>query len=325
MTDTRDKPLITVAGATGFVGSNLVSALAGRGSRVRALVHERSPHMRLSEVEYFEADLRNRESTRSALQGTDVFVMAAAKSSGAGVMAQSPLAHLSPNLIMNANSVEAALECGVKKYVFISSSTVYPPGSQAMREDDVTGEFFPAYEVVAGMKRYSEVMLLQHQIFGSTGLEVINVRPSNLYGPGDKFSENEAKVIPSLIRRASNRENPFVVWGDGSDIKDFLFINDFVDALLRVIDGSVKQTAINISSGTSVSLQVVIREVLKSSGYQDAEVQFDTSKPVMIPVRRVDSSLALNILGWTPATSLKEGIRRTIAWFEEAKRLGRIF
>jgi GDP-L-fucose synthase len=315
MAEVNSSSRITVAGATGFIGSNLVEALARRGSKVRALVHERRPASSIPDVEYVEADLRDPGNALDAMRDTDVFIMAAAKSSGAAVMANSPLAHLAPNLVMNANTAEAAVECGVKKYLFISSSTVYPPGSHAMNEAEVSGEFFPAYQVVAGMKRYSEEMLLLHESHGSTGLKVINVRPSNLYGPGDKFNDKEAKVIPSLIRRAVMRENPFSVWGDGSDVKDFLFIDDFVDALLRLIDIDFDNSEVNIAFGKSVSLGEVIREILKAAGYEDANINFDPSKPSMIPVRRLDNSRARNHLGWNPKTSLEEGILRTTDWY----------
>lgn len=306
---------ITVAGASGFIGVNLVKRLQSLGAHVKAVSFKSTPPERLPGVDYVTADLMTEQGAKVAAKGAQIFVMAAATSSGAAVMANSPLAHLVPNVVMNALTLEASMKAGVEKYCFISSNTVYPPGEQAMTEDDATGEFFESYEVVAGMKFYSEKMAKFFATKAHYPMQVLIIRPGNLYGPYDKFEEGKSKVIPALIKRAVSKENPFSVWGDGRDIKDFLYIDDFIDALTRALTLESSFQVLNIASGSSVSLLEVIERVLRLSGNSSANILFDSSKPSMIPVRRIDISRAQETLKWSPSVDLETGIKRTIEWY----------
>lgn len=313
---------VTVAGASGFVGHNLVSRLKAEGSVVRAVIHESQPPEVLDGVEYVRADLMTEAGAAVAAGGTEIFIMAAATSSGAAVMASSPLAHLVPNIVMNALALEACLDAGVQKYCFLSSNTVYPPGDAPMREEDATGEFFDSYEVVAGMKYYSETMAKLFSTRAHRAMQVLIVRPGNLYGPHDKFSEGKSKVIPALIRRAVSKEAPFSVWGDGQDIKDFLYIDDFVEGLLSALRLEGQFEVINLASGNSVQLQDVIEKILALSKHTNVELSYDKSKPSMIPVRRIDVSRAEQRLGWVAKVDLDEGLTKTICWYEATTQGG---
>lgn len=307
---------VTVAGATGFIGTNLLPELLLAGAQVKAVVHSRPPQFSASEIEFVQADLTTAEGCRIAAQDTDIFVMAAANSSGAQVMASKPLAHLTPNIVMNALTLEAAHEAGVGKYCFISSNTVYPPGDKAMTEKDATGEFFDSYKVVAGMKLYSEQMVQHYSAITEKSMDTLIIRPANLYGPFDKFSPTESKVIPALVRRAIEKEDPFVVWGDGRDIKDFLYISDFIAGLVKSLSLESRHEIINFASGESVSLREVVPKILLSAGYESAKVVFDSEKPTMIPVRRISNIKAKKLLAWEASVSIDEGIRRTVEWYE---------
>ena len=313
---------VTVAGASGFVGHNLVSRLKAEGSIVRAIIHESQSPEVLEGVEYVRADLMTEAGASLAAAGAEIFIMAAATSSGAAVMASSPLAHLIPNIVMNALVLEACLDAGVQKYCFLSSNTVYPPGDAPMREEDATGEFFDAYEVVAGMKYYSETMARLFSTKAHRAMQVLIVRPGNLYGPHDKFSEGKSKVIPALIRRAVSKESPFTVWGDGQDIKDFLYIDDFVEGLLGALQLEGQFELINLASGNSVRLKDVIEKILALSKHANVEVSYDKSKPSMIPVRRIDVSQASERLSWLAKVDLDEGLSKTIDWYRASTQGG---
>ena len=148
-------------------------------------------------------------------------------------------------------------------------------------------------------------------------METIIVRPGNLYGPYDKYTLQDSKVIAALIRRAIERESPFKVWGDGLDIKDFLYIDDFIDGLLLAFQGLNKFNIINIASGVAISIRDVISAILDAASYRDAEVVFDSSMPTMIPKRMIDIRKANTLLGWSPKIGIDEGIRLTIAWYRQ--------
>lgn len=308
---------ITVTGASGFVGTNLIPELVARGAQVRAIIHQSPLRLSVGGVQVVKADLSTTEGCREAAEDTDIFVMAAANSSGAEVMATRPLTHLTPNVVMNALSLEAAHAAGVSKYCFISSSTVYPPGDEEMAENDATGEFFDSYEVVASMKLFSERMVGYYSSRVSRPMDTLIVRPSNLYGPHDKFSREEAKVIPALIRRAVAREEPFEVWGSGKDIKDFLYISDFVGALVEALSFESRHEVFNVASGVSVRLRDIIPLVLEHAGHEGASIVYDSSKPAMIPVRRLSNGKCKELLGWEPDIEISDGLRRTVQWFQE--------
>ena len=307
---------VTVAGAAGFVGTNLLPELLAAGAQVKGVTHSRPPQYLSEKVDFVQADLSTAEGCKIAAEGADVFIMAAANSSGAQVIASRPLTHLTPNIVMNALTLEAAHAAGVSKYCFLSSNTVYPPGDEAMSENDATGEFFDSYNVVAGMKLYSEQMVQHYSAVSGKSMDTIIIRPANLYGPFDKFSPTESKVIPALIRRAIERENPFVVWGDGRDIKDFLYISDFVAGLVKCLSLDSRHEVINLAFGESVSLREVVPSILRSADYESATVEYDSAKPAMIPVRRIANAKAKRLLGWEPTVGIEEGIRRTVAWCE---------
>lgn len=308
---------ITVAGATGFIGTNLIESLVLEGAKVRALTHSKPPQIINSQVEYVNADLMRLDDCEAVTKDTDIFVMAAANSSGAAVMAKNPLAHLAPNVVMNALTLESCLLNGVKKYCFISSNTVYPSSENPVTEMDVTGEFFESYRIVGDMKLFSERMVKNYCMYSKGAMDGIILRPGNLYGPFDKFSKEESKVIPALIRRAVERENPFVVWGDGKDIKDFLYITDFVSALIQSLKSNDPFTILNISYGESVGLKEVIEEILIATNSSDLIIEFDKSKPSMIPKRLISNELAKKLLSWKPKNSLSAGIVSTVRWYKE--------
>ena len=142
------------------------------------------------------------------------------------------------------------------------------------------------------------------------------IRPANLYGPFDKYNKNESKVIAALLRRFVEKENPLVVWGDGSDIKDFLYIDDFIDGLIMAFQDEKIQGPINIASGKPVSIKEVVNILRKITKYEvDKEIIFDNTMPSMIPIRLINSDYAKVNLGWKPKTDIKDGLLKTYKWY----------
>ena len=170
------------------------------------------------------------------------------------------------------------------------------------------------------MKRFTEIVCDMYATKIDPPMRTIVIRPSNLYGPHDKFGWETSKVIAALVRRAVERHDPFVVWGDGQELKDFLYIDDFINGLLLALESEELSEPINISSGLGVTVREIVDEVLAAADYEDAVVRFDSSKPTMIPKRIVDNTVAKERLGFIPHVSLREGIRRTVDWYEEHRR-----
>ena len=308
---------VLVTGGAGFVGINLINRLLDEGAQVRATLYNKDPVIKDHRIEYIRGDLRLEEDCEKVVDGMDYIFMCAANTSGAKVMSTTPLVHLTPNMLMNIQMLQAAYTFGVKKFLFISTNTVYPLTDFAVKESDVTNEFYESYHIVAWMKRFTEIVCEMYTNRIREPMKTVVVRPGNLYGPYDKFDWEKSKVIPAIMRRAIERHNPFEVWGDGMDLKDFLYIDDCIDGLMLAMEKLEEFEPINIASGIPVTIREVLAEILKSSEYTDADVQYDSSKPTMIPKRMIDISLAKEKLGFEPKVPLKDGIKRTVEWYKD--------
>jgi GDP-L-fucose synthase len=308
---------VLVTGGAGFVGINLINRLLDEGAQVRATLYNKDPVIKDHRIEYIRGDLRLEEDCEKVVDGMDYIFMCAANTSGAKVMSTTPLVHLTPNMLMNIQMLQAAYTFGVKKFLFISTNTVYPLTDFAVKESDVTNEFYESYHIVAWMKRFTEIVCEMYSNRIKEPMKTIVVRPGNLYGPYDKFDWEKSKVIPAIMRRAIERHDPFEVWGDGMDLKDFLYIDDCIDGLILAMENMDEFEPINIASGIPVTIRDVLTQILKSADYDDADVQYDSSKPTMIPKRMIDISLAKEKLGFEPKVSLQDGIHKTVQWYKE--------
>lgn len=311
---------VLVAGAAGFVGTHLTQRLINSGAIVRGTIHNSNPLMEINGVEYVRTNLETSIDCDLVTKNIDYVFMCAANSSGAEVMTKTPLVHLTPNVIMNSQILAASYANNIKKFCFISSNTVYPLTDFAVSEDDVTGEFFEKYFIVGWMKRFSELMCEMYATKVNKPMPTLIVRPGNLYGPFDKYKKKESKVIAALIRRAFEKENPFEVWGDGEDIKDFLFIDDFIDALLETFPRTSDFDIFNIASGVPITIKEVLKHIIDISNNGVIEVNFDTTKPTMIPKRMIDISKINKLIGWYPKTSINQGLKLTFEWYANTYR-----
>ncbi len=307
---------VLVTGSTGFIGTNLVLKLVKMGALVRGTIHKKQPQLKLEEVEYIKCDLTNEEDRLNVCKDIDYVFMCAANSSGAAVMEKTPLVHLTPNVMMNTQMLAAAYYQEVKKFAFISSNTVYPLTDFAVKEEDANFDFFDKYFIVGWMKRFSELMCEMYSTKIKSPMQTVVIRPGNLYGPFDKFNWKESKVIAALIRRAIEKQNPFEVWGDGNDIKDFLYIDDFINGMLQTFRKVNVFMPVNIASGTPTTIREVLAKILIISGHTTVDVSFDETKPTMIPKRMININRITELTGWEPSTSMEEGLRKTIDWYK---------
>ena len=215
---------------------------------------------------------------------------------------------------MNARMFEATEY--VERCLFISSSTVYPPADYPVKEDEAfSGDPHPSYFGSAWMKRYCEK--LAEFYCDKYDRQIVVVRPTNVFGPFDKFDFATSHVLPALIRRAVEKQSPFEVWGDGSAVRDFIYVTDMVDGLLRAMESWTAYDPVNIGSGAPVTIRQAVETVLRLAGHDRAEVVYDPSKPTTIPFRCVDLTKADTELGFKAKFSFEDGLRATIEWYRE--------
>ena len=308
---------VLVAGASGFIGTNLLISLSkNKNFDLFGVFNKKKPNIK--KIKFYKLDLENKTNCLKATKGIDIVVMCAAKSSGAKVIVNNPMAHLNPNIIINTNMLEASYINKVKKFIFISSNTVYPNSIRSMKEKDSHYNFFEKYFIVGWMKKFSEMMCLMYSKKIKNPMQTLIIRPGNLYGPYDKFSWEESKVIAATIRKVYEKHNPIEVWGDGKDIKDFLYIDDFIACLVKLIKKNTGDFNIfNVASGKQTTIRMVLNKLIKIQKTKNTNIVYNKNKPSLIPVRKIDISKIRKFIGWYPKISIDRGLKKTLDWYKK--------
>lgn len=298
-----------VAGHRGLVGSamwrnleaNEFDNLIGRSSAELDL---------LDRAAVFEFFRQNRPAT---------VVLAAAKVGGILANSTYPVDFLSENLRIQVNVMDAALEFGVSRLLFLGSSCIYPKlASQPIKEEYLlTGHLEPTNDAYA-IAKIAGILQVQ-AVRKQYGLPWISAMPTNLYGPGDNFSPQGSHVLPALIRRydeARQAESKSVSnWGSGTPRREFLHVDDMASACIHLLENYDGPEQVNVGTGKDATVREIADVVAKAVGYKGA-IEWDISKPDGTPRKLLDVNKLLQS-GWTPKIELYDGILSTVDWYRK--------
>lgn len=304
---------ILVAGGTGLVGTNLTKKFKNLGANVLSTCFSREPS--LLKENYKQFDFTEFKECIEATRNMDYVVICAAQTFGAKMMKENPTASLLPNLKINAGLLEACRTNNVERIILISSSTVYQEANYPISEDqlDLNKPPYNLYFGVGWLNRYIEQLAKFYcKIYN---MKIGILRPTNIYGPHDKFDDEESHVIPALIKRALKKEDPYIVWGDGYTIRDFIYVEDFIDDLLDILIKHCICDPINISSGEGISIRDAVKVILDVCGH-NVIPQYDETKPTAIPYRMLNTTKFESIFGKKKRTPFREGIAKTVEWYK---------
>ena len=294
---------VWVAGHRGMVGAATIRRLQHEGCMILTS----------------DIDLRSQAATQDwlMLHKPDVVVVAAARVGGIGANGAYPADFIYDNLMIEANVIHGAFQAGVERLLFLGSSCIYPrAASQPINEEallsgalEPTNEWY-AVAKIAGVK-LCQAYRRQH------GCDFISAMPCNLYGPGDTFDAEKSHVIPALmlkmaVARVVNAPS-VTLWGTGAPLREFLYVEDLADALVFLLQHYTGEAPVNVGSGEEVSIATLATQIAAVTGYA-GEIVFDASMPDGTPRKVLDSG-KLGAMGWTPHTSLRDGLEKAYEWY----------
>ena len=301
---------ILITGSNGLVGSSLTRILTTS-----------NPSFNIFPTTRKDADLFSFEETKkfNPIKKPDVIVNAAAKVGGILANNTNRTDFILENLKININLLESLVDLPEIKLINLGSSCIYPlDATNPISEDSLmTGKLEPTNSPYAMAKltaiEIGDALTKEH------GHKIINVMPTNLYGPNDHFSEKNSHVIPGLIFRMHNaklnNDKEFKVWGTGKPLREFLYVDDLSNAINHLIENNLNPELINIGSGDEITIKDLVNKISKIINY-GGEIIFDDTKPDGNPRKLLDSS-KVNSYGWDSEISLDQGLKLTYKWFNQ--------
>lgn len=315
---------VLITGGASFIGSHLTDALVERGAKVRIVddlssgkLENIQQHLTRGTVEFIQADLREPGVARMAMRDIEIVFHLAADHGGRGYV---DLHQAGPatNLFLDGLVFWEARRAGVEKVVFASSGCVYPnflqsdPDREVYLTEDLVKPPYDADNMYGWAKLMAELTLKAY--YREYGMKAASCRYFTVYGP--RGVENHAVI--AMIAKAFIGQNPFEVWGDGTQVRNWTYIDDIVRGTILAAEKIDDGTAVNLGTMERVRVIDAVQMVLEYTGHK-AEIVFRPDMPVG-PLNRVaDNSLAKKLLGWEPQVPFREGLRRTIDWYFATK------
>jgi UDP-glucose 4-epimerase len=315
---------VLVTGGASFIGSHLVEDLVDAGASVRVaddLSSGESENLKAvsDEVEFLEGNLKEKSFADRATRGIDTVFHLAADHGGRGYISNYP-ANCATNMALDNIVYESAVENGVERITCASSACTYPTDIQTertrLREDMVDfDERGGAYadEVYGWAKLMGERSLQAYQ--EQYDIDTSIVRIFTAYGP----RENETHAIIALMAKAYAHQDPYQIWGDGEQTRNFTYVKDITRALRLASERVTDGTPVNAGISRYVSINEVVRMIFDRLDWEPDAVDHMTDKPVGVKHRAADTTRAEELLGWEPEYTLEDGIERTLDWYTGAR------
>ena len=300
---------IYVAGSNGMVGSAIVRALKAKG------------YINIVVKSSKELDLKNQQAVHDFFnqEQPEYVFLAAAKVGGIHANNSYPATFIYDNLMIQSNVIQAAYDFNVKKLLFLGSSCIYPKfAPQPIKEEYLlTGSLEPTNEAYAIAKIAGLKMCQFYK--QQYGCNFISAMPTNLFGVNDNFNLENSHVLPALLRKfieaKQNNKQEVTIWGSGTPMREFLFVDDLAEACLFLMENYNGIETVNIGTGEDVSIKELAETIMKIVGFEGSLI-FDASKPDGAPRKLLDVS-KINNLGWKHQTSLENGIQKTLNWIQK--------
>jgi GDP-L-fucose synthase len=303
---------IVVTGGAGFLGTAVCRVLRNRGVPADRIVSPRKRDFDLT----IEADVaRLYEAARP-----DVVIHLAAEVGGIGANMAHPGRFFFANMAMGLHLVEHARRRGIEKFVHTGTVCAYPKFCPIpFREDDIWNGYPEETNAPYGVAKKALFVMLDgyRREYGLASAVVV---PVNLYGPGDNFDPATSHVIPALIRKCEEARltgaGSITCWGTGSATREFLYVDDAAEGVVRAAEVMQEPVPINLGGGTEISIRDLATKIAAACGFT-GRIEWDTSKPDGQPRRGLDTSRAWRLLGWTPKQDFDDGLAETVRWWRK--------
>ena len=311
------KRRVVVTGGNGFLGSYVVEQLRQHGSG-DVLVPSRCDYdlRRLDAVERMYRDMR-----------PNILIHLAAVVGGIGANRERPGEFFYDNLIMGAQLMEVGRLAGIDKFVAIGTVCAYPKLTPVpFKEDDLWNGYPEETNAPYGLAK--KMLLVQSQAYRQQyGFRSIYLLPVNLYGPGDNFDPETSHVIPALIKKCLDARDAgaaeVVVWGDGSATREFLYVEDAALGIVLASERYDKPEPVNLGSCFEISIRELAQLVAETTAFK-GRITWDTAKPNGQPRRKLDTTRAEREFGFKAQVDFREGLRRTVQWYEGQRKTGEV-
>ncbi len=315
----RNKKVLVTGGA-GFIGSHLVERLVAEGAKVRVADNLENGSLKnlarvKDRIEFIKNDLHFLKDCLEASQDQEIVLNLGAKVGGIEFNRKHLGTMFRDNVLISTHMLEAARLNKVERFLVVSSACVYPryctiPTPEEEGFKDVPE---PTNEGYGWAKRMAEVQARAYS--QEFGMKIAIVRPYNTYGPRDHFDPEKSHVIPALIKRVFDGEDPLTVWGNGEQSRAFLYVEDLVEGMLKAIETYPVCDPLNLGTAEEIQIKNLVKLIIQLSG-RKPRLFFDTSQPSGQPRRNCDTRKARAKIGFEARTHLKEGLKKTIIWYE---------
>lgn len=301
---------IVITGGTGFLGRQLVDNLTRQGyGNLFVVDHKSYDLIRIEDIRRLYAEIR-----------PEIVIHLAAKVGGIGFNRENPATLFYENLMMGVQLLHEGFLAGLEKFVAIGTICAYPKFTPVPFHESALWDGYPE-ETNAPYGLAKKMMLVQSQAYRRQyGFNSIFLLPVNLYGPGDNFDPRSSHVIPALIKKCvdatRNGAQEITVWGTGQATREFFYVEDAAEAIRLATEKYNTSEAMNLGAGFEISIKALTELIVELTGFS-GRIIWDAAQPDGQPRRMLDTSRAFQELGFKAATDLREGLKKTIAWYRE--------